>query len=164
MSDNIEGQLSIFDLAQDPNRSATYSFTRYIGQSVQHLSGTTGKIWMIDKYFTYFRDRNGKEWTGTPTTITPLNPELDAKWLADGTVTAWEEWHPWEEGMTYAVNNLTREFVPFTPEGDEETSFIHTALITKDGNTWRAEVYFELWVSGPGDIYKTYKPIKWREV
>jgi len=159
MSDNIEGQLSIFDLAQDPNHSAKYSFTRYIGQSVQHLNGTTGKIWMLDKYFTYFRDRNGKEWTGTPTTITPLNPELDAKWLADGTVKAWEDWRPWEDGMKYKPLPQLREIVD-----DFEAIYEGETEIIKDGKTFRAQIRFKQWVSGPGDIYKINKPIKWREV
>ena len=76
MSKELDGQLNIFDIAAQPG-PATYGFKRYLGQSVQHLNGATGKIYKMDKYYTFFKDRLGKDWVGTPTTISPLNPELD---------------------------------------------------------------------------------------
>lgn len=90
MSKELDGQLNIFDIAEQPG-PATYRFKRYLGQSVQHLNGATGKIYKMDKYYTFFTDRLGKDWVGTPTTISPLNPELDEKWLSDGTVKEWKE-------------------------------------------------------------------------
>lgn len=162
MSKEIDGQLNLFDLTAQAG-PASYSFRRYIGQSVQHRNGATGKIYKCDRYYTFFTDRLGKDWIGTPTTIAPLNPELDAKWLSDGTAKAWTGWEPFPEGATVAkdANTMRKN----EKEEEDDPDYIARGWITFEGGEVRkAEIGYRLWISGPGAIYKTYEAIKWREV
>lgn len=85
MSDEFYGQMSVFDL--DGANQPSYTFKRYVGQSVRHRSGKVGKITKIDRYYTTFEDPDGKEYIGAPFDLEPFEPEVDKMRIAYGYVT-----------------------------------------------------------------------------
>lgn len=167
MSDELYGQLSFFDLNEEEKKAARYTFQRYMGQSVRHKCGATGKITKIDYYYTTFEDENGKEYVGTPYDLAPLNPELDAVWLRTGKVEPCyqdihKEWRDFPQGAKWHANLDNKE--PFTLEGEEDPDWIVRGFVHLGGADYRADIILAEWVSGPGDCYHDYQAIKWREV
>jgi len=167
MSDELYGQMSFFDLNTEELKGARYTFKRYMGQSVRHKCGASGKITKIEQYYTTFVDERGKEYIGTPYDLAPLNPELDDFWMKSGAVVPCiydneNEWKPFPEGAKWYANTEKRERWPGWEE-DGAPDWIVQGEVVIDGKSKKGDIALKEWVSGPDGIYHEFEPIKWRE-
>ena len=77
MSKTIPGQLTIFDLSNEPPRPCDYKFKRYIGQPVEvyiHGKPIRAKITGIEKYYTEL----DVGYVGTPYNLHPVEDKCGA--------------------------------------------------------------------------------------
>ena len=147
MSNELEGQISIFDLMAGKTakrKPCEYSFQRYIGQTVRDSwYGRIGKIVDIDHYYTDVKCLDGEIYAWTPTNTVPF-------------VFIREEWTPF---TTEEIEwNKARTYIPLVvPVEPSKPPNMIDLVIDGTVNGKPALIGFKEWVSGLNDLYKSYE-------